>query len=50
VPLILTGIVAAFAGVLLASRFLHKVSMGSVQAFTGVLVLLIALALGSGLI
>lgn len=47
-PLVVTGIGAAFAGVLLGTRFLHKVTMGSVQALTGVLLLLIAVALGSG--
>lgn len=49
-PLILTGIVAAFAGVMLGKRFLHKVTMKTVQTLAGVLLLAIALALGSGLV
>ena len=49
-PLIATGIAAAFAGVLVGKRFLHKVTMESVQVLTGVLLLGIALALGAGLV
>jgi uncharacterized membrane protein YfcA len=49
-PLIGTGVLAAFAGILLGKRFLHKVTMGAVQTLTGVLLLVIAFALGSGLI
>jgi hypothetical protein len=36
--------------VLLARRFLHKVTMAAVQTLTGVLLLVIALALGAGLV
>ncbi len=41
---------AAFAGVLVGSRLVKKVTMRLVQAITGVLLLLIAVALGTGLI
>ena len=47
-PLILSGIAAAFAGVLLGKRFLHKVTMQTVQTLTGILLLVIAVALGTG--
>ncbi len=48
--LIIAGIAGAFAGVLLAQRYLHKVTMQTVQTLTGVLLLLIATALGMGII
>ncbi len=46
--LIIAGAVAAFAGVILGKRILKKVTLRSIQRITGVLLLLIALALGSG--
>jgi len=49
-PLVVTGILAAFTGVLLGKRFLHKVTMHWVQALTGTLLLLIAVLLGFGFI
>jgi uncharacterized membrane protein YfcA len=49
-PLIVTGILAAFTGVLVGRRFLHKVEMRAVQALTGTMLLLIALFLGTGVI
>ena len=49
-PLVIAGITAAFAGVLTGKRYLHKVTMKTVQTLTGILLLVIALALGSGLI
>lgn len=49
-PLVMTGVVAAFTGVLIGKRYLHKVTMRAVQTLTGTLLLLIAVALGSGLI
>ena len=49
-PLILTGILAVFVGVMIGKRFLHKVAMTTVQTFTGVLLLGIALALGAGIV
>jgi uncharacterized membrane protein YfcA len=49
-PLIAAGVVAAFLGVMLGKRFLHKITMQTVQTLTGVLLLVIALALGLGII
>jgi len=49
-PLVATGIVFAFAGVLIGKRYLHKVTMSVVQTITGILLAGIALALGAGLI
>ena len=40
----------AFAGVLIGKRFLHKITMKTVQTVTGLLLLGIAFALGSGII
>lgn len=48
--LILTGILAAVSGVLVGRRFIKKITMKTIQMITGVLLLIIALALGSGLI
>ena len=48
--MILTGILAAFAGVMIGKRFLHKITMKTVQTLTGFLLLGIALALGSGVV
>jgi hypothetical protein len=49
-PLILAAIVFAFAGVLAGKRYLHKVTMKSVQTLTGVLLAGIALLLGLGIV
>lgn len=48
--LVLSGALAAFAGVLLGKRLLHKVTMRAVQQVTGTLLLLIAIALGLGVV
>ncbi len=48
--LIAAGIVSAFAGVLIGKRFLHQITMKTVQTITGILLLGIALALGSGVV
>ncbi len=48
--LILSGIIAALTGVVIGKRFIHKVTMKTIQTFTGVLLLGIALALGSGML
>jgi uncharacterized protein len=48
--LVLTGILAAFAGVVIGRRFMHKVTMRSIQILTGILLILIAIALAMGLI
>lgn len=49
-PLIIAGIMAAFAGVMIGKRWMHKVTMNAIQWLTGFLLLLIALALGTGII
>ncbi len=49
-PLIITGIAAAFAGVMLGKLFIHKVTMKTIQTVTGVLLAGIAVALTSGII
>jgi hypothetical protein len=49
-PLIVTGILAAFLGVMIGKRFLHKVTMKTVQTVTGLFLLGIALVLGSGVV
>ncbi|RJQ69987.1 MAG: sulfite exporter TauE/SafE family protein [Desulfobacteraceae bacterium] len=49
-PLILAGILAAFAGVMIGKRFLHKITMHTIQQITGVMLLGIACGLISGLI
>jgi uncharacterized protein len=49
-PLIATGIVAAFAGVLIGKLYLHKITMSVVQTIMGVFLLGIATALGMGAI
>ncbi|MEZ4528073.1 MAG: hypothetical protein R2941_19360, partial [Desulfobacterales bacterium] len=48
--LIDTGILCTLAGVIIGKRFLHKVTMKTVQTFTGILLPGIALALGMGLV
>lgn len=48
--LIAVGALAAFAGVILGKRLLHKITMATVQRITGALLLLIALLLGLGVI
>lgn len=49
-PLVITGSLAAFCGVLLGKRFLHKVTMKSIQTLVGILLFGVGLALLSGLI
>jgi uncharacterized membrane protein YfcA len=44
------AVLAAFSGVLVGKRFLHKVTIGAVQVLTGALLFVIAILLGSGLI
>jgi hypothetical protein len=48
--LILAGVGAAFCGVLIGRRYLHKITMNAVQTVTGMLLLGIALALGVGVV
>ena len=49
-PLVITGAVSAFCGVLLGKRFLHKVTMTSIQTMVGVLLFGVGLALVSGVL
>ena len=49
-PLVFTGMIAAFSGVIVGKRYIHKVTMRWVQVLTGVLLALIAFALGAGII
>lgn len=46
--LVAAGAVAAFAGVIIGKRFLHKITMTTVQRITGALLVLIAVLLGLG--
>jgi uncharacterized membrane protein YfcA len=48
--LVLTGAVSAFCGVLLGKRYLHKVTMTSVQTLVGLLLLGVGLALVTGIL
>jgi hypothetical protein len=48
--MILAGVMAAFTGVVVGKRILPKVTMASIQVITGVMLLVIALALGMGVI
>ena len=49
-PLIVTGSLAAFCGVLVGKRYLHKVTMKSVRVLVGALLFGVGLALLTGLI
>jgi len=48
--LVLTGAVCAFCGVMLGKRFLHQVTMASVQTLVGLLLFGVGLALLSGIL
>lgn len=48
--LVMTGAVSAFCGVLLGKRFLHKVTMASVQTLVGILLFGFGVALVTGLL
>ena len=48
--LVATGSIAAFAGVLVAKRLLHKVTMQSIQTLVGILLFGVAIGLMTGLI
>ena len=50
ISLVVTGILAAFTGVLIGKRWLHKVKMRWIQRLTGIVLILIALVLATGLI
>ena len=49
-PLVISGSLAAFCGVMTGKRFLHKVTMKSVQTLVGVLLFGVGLALVIGII
>ena len=49
-PLVITGAVSAFCGVLLGKRFLHKVKMTSIQTLVGVLLFGVGRARVSGVL
>lgn len=49
-PLVISGALAAFSGVLLGKRYLHKVTMASVQTLVGLLLFGVGLALVTGLL
>lgn len=49
-PLVITGSLAAFCGVLIGKRYLHKVTMTSVQTLVGVLLFGVGLALVTGIL
>jgi hypothetical protein len=49
-PLVISGALAAFCGVLLGKRYLHKVTMRSVQTLVGILLFGVGLALLFGLL
>ncbi len=49
-PLVITGALSAFCGVLIGKRFLHKVTMGSVQTLVGILLFAVGLALILGIL
>ena len=48
--LVIAGSVAAFAGVLVGKKFLHKVTMASIQTLVGILLFGVAIGLIAGLI
>lgn len=49
-PLVTAAVAAAFAGVMIGKKYLHKVTMKVVQALAGTLLLIIAVILGAGLV
>lgn len=49
-PLVISGALSAFCGVLLGKRFLHKVTMTSVQTLVGILLFGVGLALVTGVL
>ncbi|HNL39424.1 MAG TPA: sulfite exporter TauE/SafE family protein [Saprospiraceae bacterium] len=49
-PTLLLATLAAFAGAYLGARYLHKVTLTAVRTFTAVMIISIALLLGSGIL
>lgn len=50
IELVIAGTMAAFAGAFIASRFLKKITMRTIQRIVGVLLVSLSIALGIGLI
>lgn len=48
--IISVGVIAAFLGVLIGRKFLHKVTMKTIQCITGILLMLIGFVMTAGLI
>jgi uncharacterized membrane protein YfcA len=49
-PLVVTGSLAAFCGVMVGKKFLHKVTMKSVQTLVGILLFGVGAALVTGIL
>ena len=49
-PLVMTGAISAFCGVMLGKRFLHKVRITSIQTLVGILLFGVGLALITGIL
>jgi uncharacterized membrane protein YfcA len=49
-PLVVTGSLAAFCGVMIGKRYLHKVTMTSVQTLVGALLFGVGVALVAGVL
>ncbi len=49
-PLVATGAISAFAGVMLGKRYLHKVTMANIQTLVGMLLFGVGLALLTGVL
>ncbi len=49
-PLVITGAISAFCGVMLGKKFLHKVRISSIQTLVGILLFGVGLALISGVL
>jgi uncharacterized membrane protein YfcA len=50
IELVLAGTLAAFLGSFIGSRLLQKITMRAIQATVGVMLLLLSIALGTGLL
>ncbi|UCC68713.1 MAG: sulfite exporter TauE/SafE family protein [Armatimonadota bacterium] len=48
--LVIAGIAAAFTGAFLGSRYMKKMTMGAVRVLVGVMLMALAIAIGSGLV
>jgi uncharacterized membrane protein YfcA len=50
IELVIAGTLAAFLGAFIGSRLLQKITMGAIQTTVGIMLLLLSLALGTGLV